>query len=313
MPRLYLVGELDDTRPLLDLLPQGDFSVTLASEAENLSEVISSGPHTLILAVLRNHVPAVLDAEQPPDVPWIGWNRFDDVALTALAYRRGALAVLPGSLSAEALEGVLRTAFARAVQPRTPPPSRAPHGPANHQRGGPIGLHEQDVMIVEVGIVATTVLHEDGTEVLVGLCGPGQVVVGHPHDSCCLQLTAHTDVRVLVQSWNHVVATPKFAERLRARLRHQEAWAAVQARPHLADRLIGLLSVLAEQFGRPVEAGSLIEIKLTHTQLASAIGATRATVTRLMGRLRRQRLVHSVGAGQQERLVLHLVERHLHG
>jgi len=312
MPRLVLVGDLKDTRPLLDLIPDSDYSVTLAPEPETMIDAITAGPQSLILAALNGEVPASL---QGPllGVAWVGWNRFDAPGLTAAAYEHGALAVLPGSLSREGLRSALRTAFARAVHAPATPAKRVAHGPTAHERGSPINLDEHDMLIVEEGIVATTVLHEDGTEVLVGLCGPGQVLVGHPHDSCCLQLRAHTRVRVSAQSWSHGAMTPKFSERLRTRLRQQEAWAAVQARPHLEDRLLGLLAVLAEQFGRPHDEGTLIDVRLTHAQLASAIGATRATVTRLLGRLRRQKLVVSIGENLMERFVVRLLERHSHG
>jgi len=313
MARLVLVGDLKDTRPLLDLIPDSDYSVTLAPEPETLLDAISAGPHSLILAALNGELPAGLQGPRPLGVPWVGWNRFDAPDLTATAYEHGALAVLPGSLSRDGLRSALRTAFARAVHAPATPARRVPHGPTSHDRGSTINLDEHDMLIVEHGIVATTVLHEDGTEVLVGLCGPGQVLVGHPHDSCCLQLRAHTEAEVSAQSWAHATLTPRFNERLRTRLRQQEAWAAVQARTHLEDRLLGLLSVLAEQFGKPHDEGTLIDVRLTHAQLASAIGATRATVTRLLGRLRRQKLVISTGENLMERFVVRLLERHSHG
>jgi CRP-like cAMP-binding protein len=148
--------------------------------------------------------------------------------------------------------------------------------------------------------------------VLIGLSGPGDLLIGHPQDSCCLHLSAHTDVRVVVQSWAHAAVTPQFAERLRARLWRAEAWAAVQARPHLHDRLIGLLSPLAERFGREQGEATLVDVRLTHAQLAAALGTTRATVTRMVGRLRRARVLDTVGDGHDERFLLRLVERHRH-
>jgi len=162
--------------------------------------------------------------------------------------------------------------------------------------------------VVEAGIVATTVIHEDGAEVLTALHGPGAIVIGHPEDSCCLQNHARTDVR----GWAHVAATPRFADRLRTRVRQLEAWAAVQARPHLQDRLIGLLSLLAETFGEPTPTGVRVAVSLTHGQLAAAIGATRATVTRLIGRLRSGGVLSLEGESGREHFVLHFVERHHH-
>lgn len=52
------------------------------------------------------------------------------------------------------------------------------------------------------------------------------------------------------------------------------------------ERLIHLLLELAEQYGRPVDEGLLLDIKLSHQDLASVIGSTRETVTVTLGELR---------------------------
>jgi hypothetical protein len=319
MSRLLLVGTLDDTRPLLDLLPDGDYAVTLAPHADAVADLLLLGDASrLILVALdsgtleRSGGWADADGRR---IPWIGWNVRDDQTLSVNAYERGALAVLPGHLTRDALGGALRTAFARAHGDARAPGARAGHGAGRYSRGARIALDERDVLVVEHGIVATAVLHGDGSEALVGLTGAGDVIVGHPHDSCCLQLYAHTDARVVVQPWAHAAATPRFkvSERLRLRLRRVEAWAAVQARPHLDDRVTGLLSLLAEQFGEPGDGGMRVDVRLTHQQLAAATGTTRATLTRIVGRLRRQQVLHTEGEGADERFVLRVVERHAHG
>ncbi len=315
MSRLLLVGTLDDTRPLLDLLPGGDYAVTLAPHGEAVADLLLlDDASRLILVALdsgtieRSGGWADADGRR---IPWIGWNVRDDQTLAVNAYERGALAVLPGHVTRDALGSALRTAFARAHGDARG--TRAGHGAGRYPRGARIALDERDVLVVEHGVVATAVLHDDGSEVLVGLTGAGDVIVGHPHDSCCLQLYAHTDARVVIQPWAHAAATPRFSERLRLRLRRVEAWAAVQARPHLDDRVTGLLSLLAEQFGEPGASGTRVDVRLTHQQLAAAIGTTRATITRIVGRLRRQQVLHTEGEGADERFVLRVVERHAHG
>jgi CRP-like cAMP-binding protein len=170
--------------------------------------------------------------------------------------------------------------------------------------GERITLGPESVLEVVSGVVALTVLHEDGAEVLLGLLGPGQVLVGHPKEASCLQLYAIGDTAVWVQPWSKAVLQPGFADRLRDRLRSLEAWAAMQARPSLERRLLGILWLLAGQFGRPTGQGVRIEVGITHHQLASAVGATRSTVTRLLGRLRRRGLLIAVRHGRGERYCL---------
>ena len=173
-----------------------------------------------------------------------------------------------------------------------------------YKAGESITLGPESVLEVVSGAVALKVLHEDGAEVLLGLLGPGQVLAGHPQDTSCLQLYALGETAVWVQPWSQAILQPGFTDRLRERLRSLEAWAAMQARPSVERRLLGILSLLAEQFGRPTSRGVQIEVGITHTQLASAVGATRSTVTRLVGRLRRRGLLIAIRHGRGERYCL---------
>lgn len=185
--------------------------------------------------------------------------------------------------------------------------SLAAVGPIHRHYGrGTIIPTQPDLLFqVQQGIVAQVVTHSDGAEVLLGLHGPGQWLTPHPTDSCYLSLQAHTDVELAIFSWQQALQLPALPTHLRARLWQQEAWAAMQARPHLDERILGILTLLAEQFGRPIAQGLLVDVRLTHAQLATAVGATRATVTRLLGELRRRHLISTVGAGQEERFCLH--------
>lgn len=241
--------------------------------------------------------------------PWVAWDRSGDREVSLTAYRLGAAAVVPASDDAEPLRRVLDTlAGATAItRPGT-------EGRSHYRRGDRIALSEHDVLTVVEGVVSLTVLHEDGSEVLLGLSGPDDLVIGHPEDRCCLHLTAHTDVGVDVLTWDDAIARGAFAGRVRARLRSMEAWAAAQARPHLEQRLLGILDLLAERFGRPAGSLTAIDVRLTHGQLASAIGTTRPTVTRLLASLKRRRLVATRGRGPDERLCLTRHDRsHHHG
>ncbi|MEQ8637028.1 Crp/Fnr family transcriptional regulator [Gimesia maris] len=57
------------------------------------------------------------------------------------------------------------------------------------------------------------------------------------------------------------------------------------------DRLTHLLLELAEKYGRFTNEGILINIKLSHQELASIIGSTRETVTVLLGELQDERSI----------------------
>src|SRR6185295_10853816 len=99
-----------------------------------------------------------------------------------------------------------------------------------YRTGERILLDAESTLEVQEGVVALTVIHDDGAEVLLGLFGPGQVLAGHHEDTCCIQLYAHTEARVRILPWPESAELPAFPDRLRYRLRHMEAWAAMQAR-----------------------------------------------------------------------------------
>ena len=46
--------------------------------------------------------------------------------------------------------------------------------------------------------------------------------------------------------------------------------------------------MIGGRFSHKVDQGTMLDIKLTHEQLAGAIGTTRTTVTRLIGNLRKK-------------------------
>ncbi len=57
------------------------------------------------------------------------------------------------------------------------------------------------------------------------------------------------------------------------------------------DRLGHLLLELTEQYGKAVDEGVLLDIKLSHQELASIIGVTRETVTTLLGEMQLEGLL----------------------
>ena len=59
----------------------------------------------------------------------------------------------------------------------------------------------------------------------------------------------------------------------------------------IAKRLWLLLEWLAFKFGREIESGKLIDFKLTHQELAEAIGTTRISVTKTLNQFEREGLI----------------------
>lgn len=250
---------------------------------------------------------ALATAAERRSLPWLFLcDSAPEVAegqLTTAAYRAGALAVLPVGSAAElvvqAVERSITSLIAKGEDGRRP---RRRH----YRAGEAIPLGTGQMLRIEGGVVAQVAWHEDGGEGLVGLWGTGQLLAGHPEDACGLTLRAHTDTVVELNRLDGIVrgGDGDVVEGLVARVRRLEAWSSVQSRQNMQDRLLGVLDLLAEQFGEARGDGMLIDVRITHAQLASAIGATRATVTRLLGPLRRRGLVLTVPSAEGERFCL---------
>ena len=263
-------------------------------------------PGVIVVALAAvSDIPAVWSGSA---VRWLAWNRADDPAVAVAAFRAGARMVLPADTDAAGLaDAVEALAPARTAVAALAPRARS------FARGDAIVVAGDALIEVRSGGVALVVTHPDGVEVLLGIAGPGEWLVAHPPDPCGIRLMAFDACEVLVRSWLDACSDPQLPERLRARARTLEGWAAMLARPHLDQRVLGVLGVLADAFGRPGTDGVVIDLRITHQDLASAVGATRSTVTRLLGELRRRQELDVVGhgAGERFRLPSDRVHRHL--
>ena len=304
MKHILLTGDWKDRLDFLNCLVADGYMTCLLPKHGLLT-----APFDLIIA----RVAGSDDLGHLRDIsaPWIAWCSQDEPALNTLAYQSGAIAVLGDGISYDVtlqmIDRLLGHFYSRNEKPIENTLQR------HYQRGDIIQIEADMVLEIIKGIVAQTMVYEDGSEVLLGLCGPKQLVIPHPADTCYIQLGSHTDAMVMIKSWAKACEDPEFAEKLRSRLQQMEAWAAMQARPHLDQRVFGILSLLAEQFGIAKPEGRLVDVRITHTQLALAVGATRATITRTLGDLRRQGLVSVIPTPDGERYCLNHWEQGDHG
>ena len=137
-------------------------------------------------------------------------------------------------------------------------------------------------------------------EAFLGFVGAGQPfeVVAQPPFT--LQSFAHVDqTTVIWLYWNDLDTWPHFQkEELDAfRRQHQRKllWLSTLGQRRTIDRLLGFLTLLVDEYGEPCDNGYYLPFPLTHAQIGSAIGSTRVTVTRLMGKLRQRGLIQSHG------------------
>lgn len=136
---------------------------------------------------------------------------------------------------------------------------------------------------IHSGAVRLLTLSENGTPITLGFWGGGDLT-GQP--LICIEpgeIECLTKVQAVPldpkQCWN-------FQQVMRSHL--QQMQELIQLRQgQIPQRLSMLLHWLSLKFGHPVEQGCLIQLRLTHQDMADTIGTTRVTVTRLMQELER--------------------------
>jgi CRP-like cAMP-binding protein len=146
------------------------------------------------------------------------------------------------------------------------------------KRGEYLPLHESQLWQIKVGSVRAHTLNEDGTLITLGFWQAGDTV-GQPliciqpyQIDCLTAVTAHSIKPDTCSNANQLL------------LAHlQQAQTLLQIRSgQMEQRLTQLIDWLAYKFGCESGQGRLIRLRLTHQNIADAVGTTRVTVTRLL-------------------------------
>jgi len=304
MEHILLSGDWENGLEIVGALTGAGYMASFLPEKE-----LASASCDLIIVRIADATS--LDRFRSLARPWLAWCCGKSGEMMTQAYTAGAVAAFSADTPIPVIVQIIQRTLEKLPQKRDQGPQNAAQ--RRYQRGDVILLEPETVLEIQRGIIAQTMIYQDGTEVLLGLCGPNQLVVPHPADTCYIQLISHSDSLVTLKPWTAASQDPQFSEKLHARLMQLEAWASMQARPHLDQRVLGILSLLAEQFGVSHPQGQLVDVRITHSQLASAVGATRTTITRTLGDLRRQGSLIMVQTSDGERYCLTRWEPAHHG
>ena len=157
--------------------------------------------------------------------------------------------------------------------------------------------------IVEQGVIRLGGVSQDdrnkgkkaseGIETFLGFVSAGQpfeIVTQSPYT---LEAYAHVEkTSVIWLYWQDLDNWHDFRwevlEAFRAQHQRKLIWLSTFGQRQTIDRLLGFITLLVEEHGKPHPKGYVLPFSLTHAQIASAIGSTRVTITRLMGKLRQQ-------------------------
>jgi len=138
---------------------------------------------------------------------------------------------------------------------------------------------------VERGAVRTLTWSDAGDPITLGYWGPGDII-GRPLSQISpyqIECLTRVEASILPSHLWHQVFNAEFWHIQQA----EELLSIVHTKPANLC-LIQLLRWLARKFGREVNQGKLINLRLTHQEIAETTGMTRVTVTRLLNQLERE-------------------------
>lgn len=141
---------------------------------------------------------------------------------------------------------------------------------------------------IEQGIVHALTWTEAGNLNVLGYWGPGDVV-GQPLSRISpYQIECLTSVEVsLVPAylWHEVM------DAIVLHVQQVEELLSILHQERIPQRLLQMLVWLARKFGREVDQGQLIDVRLTHQELAAMIGSTRVTISRLLKQFEQEKFI----------------------
>ncbi len=164
-----------------------------------------------------------------------------------------------------------------------------------YAKGEEIPLVSQGVWQVCQGLVQLSTLCQNGEEVWLGWAEPSTFFGQWFSLLRSYQAIALCDVQLTWFSLAEINASPRLSQlvlpQLVRRIQQTEALLAISGQRRVEDRLQHLLMLMKQQIGQPVAGGTRIEMRITHQNLANAIGTTRVTVTRLLSKLKSEGLI----------------------
>lgn len=178
-----------------------------------------------------------------------------------------------------------------------------------YRSGQIIRMLPDEIYVVCRGVVQLGTLYDTGDEALLGLACPSMpfglpLALIRPYQAIAL-----TDVDLMRLKITEVEQSQMLAQgifrQLTRRLQQTEAVLAVVGYRRVEERLRHLLLLLVQEVGQPVADGTRLSVRLTHQQLANAIGTTRVTVTRLLSQLQEQGWL-AVGSDRHITLPAHI-------
>ena len=142
--------------------------------------------------------------------------------------------------------------------------------------------------LIVQGVIKTSTPSKQGTPVILGFWGEGDVIGGNLSNLKFYKMVCLTEVTAIAIRNSQ---TKAIAPKLLYHALQTQQLTYILRNNRIAERLWLLLQWLGNKFGRIIRQGNLIDFKVTHRELAEATGTTRITVTKILNRFERDGLI----------------------
>jgi len=161
-----------------------------------------------------------------------------------------------------------------------------------HARGEFIPLSKNGAWNVCRGWIQLSTIAVTGEERILGWFGTSAWLSTWLTVHSAHQAKALSDTVLVWYSRAEIENSPELCQSLLPQtgkqLRQIESLLATLKHKRVEDRLYQLLHLLKQEMGEPVAGGIRLAARLTHEDIANAIGTCRVTVTRTIGKLKQQ-------------------------
>lgn len=155
-------------------------------------------------------------------------------------------------------------------------------------KGDIIPQTNQRLWLLKKGVVKTLTWSETGKTITLGYWGKGDVVGLPLSRLATYEVQCLNTVEAICLPWEK--CSYLFKEITNC-VRQTDELLRIVRTEKMYERLSKLLVWLAQKFGSEVSQGIAIDLRLTHHELADLIGSTRVTVTRLLDRLDKEKII----------------------
>jgi CRP-like cAMP-binding protein len=162
-----------------------------------------------------------------------------------------------------------------------------------------IALENDYYWLLQEGAVKTCTWTGEGNAITLGYWGVNDLI-GQP-----LSLVYPYQVKCLTQVKAEHIAigqTGKIIHLIQRHIQQTEEILYILRSDKAHQRLCRILIWLGQKFGQEVEIGKLIDLRITHQDLAELVGTTRVTITKLINQLEQE---HFLSRPQRNTIIIH--------